>query len=305
MRERRNRAATVRALTSVPAVSSPAIASGRRGTVFILTGVAGGPEGTDEIPDDVVEASSKLYKWRPGWAEPRLMADIAAYQETDPDPYDLEDTPEETNPYGVTALRHGGVLVTDAANNDLLKVSRRGHVRTVAVLKPRVVEAPEGAGPPAGTPVPSEAVATSVTVGSDGYYYVGELRGFPATPGTSQIWRVRPGARDAVCDPERPWRGACKRYADGLTSIVDLAPGHDGRIFALSLSKKSWLSIEADPPVEGAEIGGLFRVSRWGHHVRELAKDRLVLPGGVDTSASHIYVTSPQFGPGKLLTLRR
>ena len=161
VRERRHRAATVRELTSVPAVSSPAVASGRRGTVFILTGVAGGPEGTQEIPDEVVEASSKLYRWRPGWAEPRLMADIAAYQETDPDPYDLEDTPEESNPYGVTALRHGGVLVADAANNDLLKVSRRGRVSTVAVLKPRVVKAPEGAGPPAGTPIPSEAVAPS------------------------------------------------------------------------------------------------------------------------------------------------
>jgi hypothetical protein len=86
---------------------------------------------------------------------------------------------------------------------------------------------------------------------------------------------------------------------------VDLAPGRHGSIYALTLSKMSWLAIEADPPVEGSEIGGLFKVSRWGHHVRELAEDRLVLPGGVDTGARGVYVTSPQFGPGDLLRLRR
>ena len=64
-----------------------------------------------------------------------------------------------------------------------------------------------------------------MTVGPDGYWYVGELRGFPATPGTSQIWRIKPGTIDAVCDPEKPWRGRCTRYADGLTSIVDLGAG--------------------------------------------------------------------------------
>jgi hypothetical protein len=306
VRERRHRAATVRRLTSVPAVSAPAIASGRHGTVYILTGVAGGPEGTDEIPADVIEASSKLYKWRPGWAQPRVVADIAAYQATDPDPNDLEDNPTDSNPYGVVALRHGRVLVSDAAGNDLLMVNRHGHVRTVAMLKPRVVPAPEGAGLPAGSPVPTEAVATSVTVGSDGYYYVGELRGFPGTPGHSEIWRIRPGSHNAVCDPEAPKRGACKRYADGLTSIVDLAPGRHGSIYALTLSKMSWLAIESDPPVPGSEIGGLFKVSRWGHHVRELAADQLILPGAVDASRrGGVYVTSPQFGPGALLKVRR
>lgn len=306
VREHRHGPATVRELTSVPAVSSPAIASGQHGTVYILTGVAGGPEGTEEIPEDVIEASSKLYKWRPGWSEPRVLADIADYQKTDPDPNDLEDLPEDSNPFGVVALRNGNVLVADAAGNDLLRVNPRGHVSTVAVLKPRVVEAPEGAGPPAGTPIPAEAVATSVTVGSDGYFYVGELRGFPGTPGTSQIWRIRPGSTDAVCDPEKPWKGACKRYADGLTSIVDLAAGRHGSIYAVTLSKLSWLALESDPPAPGSEIGGLFKVSPWGHHVRELAEGQLVLPSGVDTDRrGGVYVTSPFFGPGALLKVHR
>ena len=71
--------------------------------------------------------------------------------------------------------------------------------------------------PPAGTPIPSEAVATSVTVGSDGYWYVGELRGFPATPGTSQIWKIKPGTVGATCDPENP--GAALQAVQGRADL--------------------------------------------------------------------------------------
>ena len=55
--------------------------------------------------------------------------------------------------------------------------------------------------------------------------------------------------------------GHCKRYADGLTSIVDLGAGH-GSIYAVELSKTSWLQMELGLP--GSEIGGLFRIG--GHH---------------------------------------
>src|SRR4029450_3304746 len=123
-------------------------------------------------------------------------------------------------------LPDGSVLVSDAAANDLLRVYPHGRIITVARLKPRGVAVPHELRhvgfPPAGTLLPSEDVATSVTVGADGYYYVGELRGFPATPGTSQVWRIAPGSVNAVCDPEAPATGACRRYADGFTSIVDL-----------------------------------------------------------------------------------
>ena len=304
VREHRHRAATVRTLTRVPSTFAPAIAAGRHGLVYILTGGAS-PDESPKPPPNVVAASAKLFRWHEGWKKPHLLADIGAYQATDPDPYDLEKDPTDTNPFGVVALRNGDVLVSDAAGNDLLKVRPDGHVSTVAMLKPRTVTVPKGAGPPAGSKMPAEAVATSVTVGSDGFYYVGELRGFPATPGTSEIWRIRPGSHRAVCDPRKPDRSACKRYADGLTSIVDLAPGRHGSIYAVTLSKKSWLAIEAKPPVPGAKIGGLFKVSPWGHHIRELAKDKLMLPGGADTTCDgRLYVTGPVFGPGALMRLR-
>ena len=158
--------------------------------------------------------------------------------------------------------------MADAAGNDLLRVWPNGHIKTVARLKPRTVKVPPGLRP-GGTRRPgrkmlAEAVATSVTVGSDGYWYVGELRGFPATPGTSQIWRIKPGSYNAVCDPAKPYKGKCTRYADGYTSIVDLAGGPQGTLAVVELAKVSWLQWElggsarrfAVPPVPGQVAQG-------------------------------------------------
>jgi hypothetical protein len=161
-------------------------------------------------------------------------------------------------------------------------------------------------GAPAGTMAPSEAVATSVTVGRDGYWYVGELRGGPPTTGTSQVWRIKPGSRNAVCDPAKPSQGSCRRYADGLTSIVDLAADRRGNIYAVSLSKAGFAAAESGEP--GTEIGALYKISPWSRKVSEIAKGKLVLPGGADVVGDWIYVTSPLLGPpggGQLLKIRR
>lgn len=310
--ERRHQPAKKVELGQVNADFAPAVAKGVNGTIWILTGGA-------EPDSPAAVGGATLFKWRHGWSAPKAFANIAKYQATDPDPYDLENNPTDSNPFGVQPLRDGTVLVSDAAGNDLLRVFKDHHIVTVARLKPRTVPMPDGLPatdpdgnplPPAGTPIPSEAVATSVTVGSDGYWYVGELRGFPATPGTSQIWRIKPGSVGAVCDPEKPNNGRCKRYADGLTSIVDLGAG-SGSIYAVELSKMSWLQMELGTP--GSEIGGLFRVGGYGCHssgsarhgqcIEELVPGQLTQPGGVDVADGDIYLTGPVFGPGSLMKL--
>jgi hypothetical protein len=272
-------------------------------TVYILTGGGGTAE-------DLPPGAATLFKWRPGWDEPKVVRDIAEYQSTDPDPYDLENVPTDSNPFGVAVDPRGGVLVADAAGNDLLKVHHDGSITTVARLKPRLVKSPAflNPDPPTGTPILSEDVATSVTIGADGYYYVGELRGFPATPGTSQIWRINPHARNAVCDPRHPYRGPCKRYVDNLTSIVDLGADRWGNIYAVTLSKQSWLAAEFGLP--GSEVGAVYKIHKshgaTGHvFKRELARNKLMLPGGVDVSwGGKVYQVGPVFGPGALNVIR-
>lgn len=318
--ERRHGPARVIPLGNLPTDFPPAIALGRHGTVYLLTGASGPPPDprgvksrpAPELRDTTAEPApgATLFAWRRGWDAPRAVADIGAYQATDPDPDDQEGFPEDSNPFNLAPLRDGSVLVSDAAGNDLLRVWPDGRIVTVARLKPRLVTVPEGLPevppeeggplPPAGTPILSEPVATSVTVGPDGWWYVGELRGFPATPGTSQIWRIKPGSVNAVCDPEAPTSGACTRYADGFTSITDLAADRHS-LYALELSKASWFAFELGLP--GSEVGGLFRLT--GHHdpeVKEMAAGQLMNPGGVD-AAKDVYVTGPLFGPGALMTL--
>jgi hypothetical protein len=310
--ERRHGSPRVVKLGQVRTNFAPAVDVGPHRQVYILTGAA----------EPGTRGAATLFRWKPGWKSARPVADIAKYQAGDPDPYNLADPRTESNPFGVEALHDGTVLVADAANNDLLRVSRHGSIETVARLKPRVVKVPRGLPkkgpdgkplPKAGTRIPSEAVATSVTVGADGYWYVGELRGFPATPGTSQVWRIRPGSVGAVCDPAKPDDRYCSRYADGLTSITDLAADTRGSIYALELSKKSWLKMELK--VKGSEIGGLFKISRYGHDrhgddhgsktsIRELVPNRLKTPGGVDVGwRGDIYLVGPVFGPGALMKI--
>jgi hypothetical protein len=293
--ERRGKDAKQIELGPVPPGFGHAIAAGKHGKVYILTG-AGGEPGGPPAP-----GSQTLFEWRYGYDEPKPVFNVAEYQVNDPDPYDLEGVPEDSNPFGLATLRDGSVLIADAAGNDLIRWWPNGKAVTVARLKPRLVDVPPELGLPFDE-MESEAVATSVTVGPDGYWYVGELRGFPATPGTSQVWRIKPGSVGAVCDPEKPWRGRCTRYADGLTSIVDLGASRRS-VYAVSLSKMSWLAVEADPPIPGAEIGALYRLTKHHHKVwiKELVKDQLTLPGGVDVAKDDIYVIGPIFGPEGML----
>lgn len=278
-------------LGQVTSSLAPAIALGRGRTVWLLT-TADDPGTT---ADD--DTAARLFKWRPWYDAVREVADIGAHQVADPDSADLESNPTESNPFGLAALRDGTVLVADAAGNDLLRVRRNGKVTTVARLLPRTVTVPPGL-PGAGSAVPSEAVPTSVTVGRDGAWYVGELRGFPATPGTSQVWRIERGASGATCDPAAPTTGPCTRYADGLTSVVDLATGKHG-IYAAGLSKLGWLAIEAETPPPGADIGSVHLLRRPGAEPREIMPGAFRLPGGIDV-AGDLYVAGPIFGPGTL-----
>jgi hypothetical protein len=71
--------------------------------------------------------------------------------------------------------------------------------------------------------------------------YVGELTGFPATPGQSRIWRLDPNARHVVCG-QSP---ACVQVNTGpFTSIIDLAFGPDGTAYVAELDERSWLAAE-------------------------------------------------------------
>lgn len=252
-----------------------------------------------------------------GWAitsdEPRLLLradkhgdistvlDITAYQAAHPDENDQEGHPEESNPYGLAALPNGDALVSDAAHNNLLRVTKRGAVTIVAWFLPEVVSTDHIPG----LPFPeftAEAVPTTVTIGPDGKAYVGELKGFPFRPGSSRIWRVDPRASEATCSSAGS-SGGCNEYAHGFTAIQDIAFDRKGTLYVYELAADGVLAFE-----EGFETGEfppavLLKVRR-GHR-SEIAPGQLSEPGGVAVARDGtVFVTDGVFTGGRLLKLK-
>jgi hypothetical protein len=264
---------------------------GPHGRVFGAIG--GGPQAVDPRFDTLMRISQ---------GGESIRADIQAFRNAHPDLTDLDvpPNPTDSNAYGLAALRNGKQLVTDAAGNDLLLVDSHGHARTVAKFPNEVVSTAHlGPGFPA--ELPAEAVPTSVAVGPDGYWYVGELKGFPFTPGASRIWRISPRARNVVCDPTAK-HGPCTLWADGFTSIVGLDFGPRGDLYVVEIVKAGVFNLFTGGDITGA----LWRV-RHGHKT-EIAAGQLKAPGGVAVSRhGTIYVTnfSVSVGGGEVLKIRR
>jgi hypothetical protein len=223
-----------------------------QGWLWAITGGGPGP------------GDGKLYKvYEDGTVT--AFADLAAYEaKNNPDGGAID-----SNPYSVADLGGGEAVVADAAGNALLKVSKQGKVKLIAVFPSELVstanaksiveeavsglvgepvtcdslppEAPLEAQEVCDLPdmIPAESVPTSVAIGSNGDFYVGELKGFPAPIEESKVWRIRWNARNADCSRSP----LCSVAYDGFTSIVDLATDN-GSLYVAEFSEKSWFAVE-------------------------------------------------------------
>lgn len=222
---------------------------GRR-SMWALEGLTGAP-GED--------TGQGLYRAAKG--ENRLIADLFAFEENNnPDGVDFIDS----NPFDVQSLGGEAALVADAGGNDLLRIDNEGNIEVLAVFPDELVPTaniknlvgcPEG--PPnicgseeegkKGLPpeIPAQAVPTSVAIGPNGYYYVGELKGFPAPTGESNVWKIAPDASWAECGNSPD----CKKLFDGgFTSIIDLRFDKSGTLHVVELEENSWFGLELRPP---------------------------------------------------------
>lgn len=101
---------------------------------------------------------------------------------------------------------------------------------------------------------PAQAVATSVAIGPDGAYYVGELKGFPGPTGASRVWRIEAGTLHAECG-NNP---ACTVVTDGFTSIIDLTFGPDGTLYVVEIDEASFFAVQLElfSGIPGLTLGG-------------------------------------------------
>jgi hypothetical protein len=173
----------------------------------------------------------------------------------------------DTNPFGLLKV-DDGYVVADAGANALLHVDESGTITTLAVFPDRMVEFPPGSG----DMVPMQAVPTSIAVGPDGDYYVGQLTGFPFPVGGANIYRVPPEGGEPVV------------HASGFTNITHITFDGDGNLFVVEMFTNGLLS--GDPP--GAVILGAPKGARL-----VLASEGLVNPAGVAYSPDgNLYVTN-------------
>ena len=231
-----------------------------RGGAYVTIGLGG-----ESIPPSAFRAlmgqgfgRTARFKPNGSWS---YEDDIAGYEEANnPDVGGLD-----SNPYAILA-QPGGRVVTDAAGNDLLRVRSNGDISTLAVFPSRPGRA-------------TDSVPTSVAVGPDGAYYVGELSGAPFNVDDAHVYRVVPG--------QPP-----QEYGPTFSFIIDLAWGPDGHLYVLQFA--------TGPGLTGPGI--LYRLETDGTKTPVVTD--LVAPGGIvfgPDGALYISNKSVLAGAGEVL----
>ncbi len=148
--------------------------------------------------------------------------------------------------------------------NDLLQIDQGGTISTLATFPSR----PQGRF--------TDAVPTTVAVGPDGAYYVGELTGAPFVPGQANVYRVVPGQKPTI-------------FASGFSFIIDLIFGPDGSMYVLEFATGDGLA----PP------GDLIRVRPNGT-TRTVVATGFFAPGNVTIGPDkRFYVSNCSIFPGR------
>jgi hypothetical protein len=278
------------------------VALGPDDGIFLVINSGGDPADREAMPPDLASYAGWLVRGVLG-AGIEPWVDVAAY-ETANNP---DEGPIDANPYSIAVIEDG-ILVADAGANALLKVTDDGTISTVAVFPPRefmfpaemlaaMGGAPEGE-MPAETELPSEetlpaegemvplqveSVPTTVVVGPDGDYYVGELTGGPFPVGGANVWRVTP-------------EGEVSEYATGFTNVIGIAFGPDGTLYVAEIVHEGLMGVFV---AGAAPIGAVHSVPAGGGAPELILSDeRVMAPGGIAVDGEGaIYVTVGTLSP--------
>ena len=165
-----------------------------------------------------------------------------------------------SNPYAVLALADRQIVV-DAGANAVLQV-QGGKISLLAVI-PKNRK--------------GQAVPTSVALGPDGNYYVGELA-LGAGKGKARVWKIPPTG------------GTPELYATGFTAITGVAFGPDGSLFVTEFAQNF---------EKGNMRGAVVRVATDGTRTRLGGKNLLAPTGAAVDPSGAVYVSNFSVLPAK------
>lgn len=184
----------------------------------------------------------------------------------------------DSNPFAL-AISRRGVYVADSGGNAILKVSRHGHVSTVAVLPPQPTAITADAAAELGLPdcvigltYRFEPVPTDVEVGRNGKLYVTTLPGGPesaALGARGAVWRINPRT------------GQTRMLGSGFLGATGLAVGPHG-IYVTEI------------------FAG--QVSKLGRHGPQPLV-QLPTPSGLEYADGKLFVSYDVFGNGSVATI--
>jgi hypothetical protein len=199
-----------------------------------------------------------------------LLADLGAYEElknTD-GKLDAQGNPEVlSNPYDLAFDGVGGVYVSDAGANAVLRVDAVGAIRPFAIFQP--------IGSPAIDQTPS-----GITVGPDGALYVAMLTAPPFPQGEARVYRLK----DQNADGDALDDGESTVFATGLTAATDVVFDSDGSLLVSQYSTDM-------------ATGALGRISRIVDGVPVSVVHLLTTPRGITiTEAGRLLVSEESLG---------
>lgn len=174
------------------------------GTVFAVTGSAP-PRDLRQMPRLVRRQAGRLFSFSGGDLSTVARVDRLEHRQN----LDNVRGDRNSNPYAVLALADRQIVV-DAGANAVLEV-KDGQVELLALIPNRR----NGR---------QHSVPSSITLGPDGAYYVGELAE-SSGKGKARVWRVRPEGGTAIV------------YRSGFTTISGVAFGPDGSLYVTEFAR--------------------------------------------------------------------
>lgn len=266
---------------TLPATGIHDIKFDEDGKPYALFGYATTTDQKDAIVSAGGDALGKLLSfdidkdglWKPG----SFSVDLVEFEELD----NPDDGVFLNNPFDLE-LNEDTFYIADPGGNNFYSADLDGNIKLNAVFPPEVVDGES-----------FERVPTTATLGPDGAFYVGELTGNFAPPGSARVLRLTPD-------------GVPEIFAEGFTQIIGLDFDSNGELYVLEFA----VNPDGPIPTDGSGqnfTGALRKVSADGRISTLVAGgEGLVGPTGLTVGPDDsIYVSNfgTTIGTGEIVRI--